>query len=286
VAVYTMGPPVAMPGNRAITWSDARISNLDTLYARALRRLTELQVPQVSYVVTALDLSEIQVTESEAVTLGDNVHLVDDDLLVDQSVRIVKIVKDLGDSAALTLTLENAPQDFADYMADVIAVTQAIDDPLQLESDHVSLTADYTLQEWQYSALGVLTGRIDGAKIQRGTLPETMFGEVTADQTGLGTVQRYQVRLLDPIDNSYLAGSRITDLGLSSAYIDDAQVPDDDAPALQVGDRVRITIPSMAQRTLGEKPRATPGPTAVGGGGGGGGGTAQYQFVCNEGDSA
>ena len=268
MAVYSVGPPVAVAGFRSGTWSDQRIANIATLYDRAKRRLADLQAPEASYRVSAADLSEFRIADEEALTLGEEAHLTDDDLGFDLNVQVVELEKDLGDSGRMTLTLKSVRRDLADYIAEIMdggAVGPS--DPSNLTPDSISL------DDWVYDD----TDYIDGGQIARGTLPETFHGTITEDQT-VGSAQAYQVRFHDPATGTFPTAQRLIDLGWPSSYVDGARVADDDAAPLSVGDEVSVTVPSIGQAAAGEEARigAGTGAGVVAG--------AQYLFVANEGD--
>lgn len=270
MVVYSLGPPQGCSGFGSSVWKDERITTPGSLYTYAARKLDTLARPEIAYTITAADLAGVRLADHEELSLGELVHVIDDDLAIDAWVRVVALERGLGEANDMALELDTRTRDATDYLADAIEATT---DVSPASGAPPAWQSDETDEEG--NAL------IDGAMIARGTLPETFLAEITEDQT-TGSEQRYQVEILDPIDGSALTEAQIEALGLDSATIDNAMVPDDTAPALSVGSRMPVKLPSTSQRGLGELPLLTPpGATASVGAS-----TAQWLFVSTEGEQS
>ena len=271
MAVYSLGPPQGVSGFKCATWKDERFNSPGSLLASAVRRLDSLTRPEISYRITATDLAGVRLADHEELSLGELVHVIDDALGLDAWVRVVAIERGLGEANDIGLELDTATRDATDYIAD--AIEAATIDLTETGGAPPAWQSDKTDEDG--NAL------IDGAMIERGTLPETFLAEITADTT-TGSEQRYTVEVLDPIDGSALSAAQIEALGLDSATITNAMVPDDTAAALSVGSRMPMKLPSRAQRSAGEHPLLTPPGFATGSGST----TAQWLFISTEGEQS
>lgn len=118
---YIQADTVSTYGVIAKTWVDRSIENPDTLKARALAILEELKVPRITYRVDASELYKITNDELDKFRLGTLIRIIDEDLGIDFTSRVVKYSKgDLfGNPAAVSLEIANKTQDVASALADL-----------------------------------------------------------------------------------------------------------------------------------------------------------------------
>jgi len=118
---YLQADTVAQYGVIAKTWVDRSIENAETLKARAQAILEELKIPRVTYRVDASELYKITNDELDKFRLGTLVRVIDEELGIDFTSRVVKYSKgDLfGNPAAVSLEIANKTQDVALSLADL-----------------------------------------------------------------------------------------------------------------------------------------------------------------------
>jgi len=101
---------------------DKSITHPDTLLAWANLKLAELKDPEITYRISTLDLSQSTETDYsfEALQLGSTVKIIDEDLGIDVSVKVVKIEHpDLSHPEQMILELSTRTKDITDTLLEV-----------------------------------------------------------------------------------------------------------------------------------------------------------------------
>jgi len=118
---YIQASTASTYGVIAKTWVDRSIENAETLKARAEAILEEIKTPRITYRVEASELYKITNDELDKFRLGTLVRVIDEELGIDFTSRVVKYSKgDLfGNPAAVSLEIANKTQDVASALADL-----------------------------------------------------------------------------------------------------------------------------------------------------------------------
>jgi len=159
---------------------DRSITHPDTLLAWAQLRLAELKNPPISYRVDSVDLSkQTDVDFSfESLQLGSTVVVIDEDLGINVSVKVVQIEHpDLSKPQEMILELATRTKDITDTLAEVYD-RQQFDDHVAtvIGAGQVIVKGTFTVIDWVTA--GETT--IDGGNIETGT--------IIADAIGAGTI--------------------------------------------------------------------------------------------------
>lgn len=118
---YLDAPTAAQYGVVSKIWVDQRYTNAETLKAAAQALLNELQMPKISYSVQAADLYPITGELEDSFWPGQLVRVIDDDLGIDLSARLIKVNKGdvMGNPGAVTLEIANKSANIAQDLADL-----------------------------------------------------------------------------------------------------------------------------------------------------------------------
>ena len=92
---------------------DKSITDANALYAWAVLRLAEMKVPRTSYMVDMVNLAAMG-WDFEALQLGSIVDIIDEDMGIDISARIVRITRDLSDPKNIQIEISNIGKDIID----------------------------------------------------------------------------------------------------------------------------------------------------------------------------
>ena len=102
-------------------WVDRRHENAEILYNAALAMLEALKIPRISYKVEGADLYQVSRDPLERFRLGANVRVVDEELGIDFTARVVGLSKAdvVGAPGDIGLEIANAPEDIAGSIAEL-----------------------------------------------------------------------------------------------------------------------------------------------------------------------
>lgn len=102
-------------------WADRRYENVQSLYDAAKAMLEIAKKPKVSYELEAADLYKITGASIDKFTEGALIHIYDDEMGIDENIRVTKITKpDIkGEPGNIQLELANKTKDAADTITDL-----------------------------------------------------------------------------------------------------------------------------------------------------------------------
>ena len=113
--LYIDADTQAVYGIISRVWVDRRHENAEILYNAALAMLEALKIPRISYKVEGADLYQVSRDPLERFRLGANVRVVDEELGIDFTARVVGLSKQdvVGAPGDIGLEIANAPEDIA-----------------------------------------------------------------------------------------------------------------------------------------------------------------------------
>ena len=161
------------------------ITHPDTLLAYALLKLEELKNPVITYRVDAVDLSQSEELNFsfEALQLGSIIKVLDEDLGIDVSVKVVKIEHpNLLKPQEMTLELANRSKDITDTLTEVYDAKQLQDHvATKIGAGQVIIKGTFSVIDW------VTEGEtyIKGGYIRTGLLESTNWGAAAGSQFNL-----------------------------------------------------------------------------------------------------
>lgn len=162
---------------------DKSITHPDTLLAWALLRLAETKNPSITYSVDTVDLSKFDPGfDFDALLLGSTVKVIDEDLGIDVSVKVVKIEHpNLSHPEQMVLELATRIKDIADSLLEVYD-RQQFDHHVAttIGAGNVIVKGTFTVLDW---ATGGET-TIDGSNIETGTVTLSMLNFVALTSSG------------------------------------------------------------------------------------------------------
>lgn len=150
--------------------ADRSITHPDTLLAWANLKLAELKNPPISYRVNSIDLSKQLETDFafEALQLGSTVVVIDEDLGINVTVKVVRIEHpNLGEPQKMILELATRTKDITDTLTEVHDIQQLEQHvATEIGAGQVIVKGTFTVKDWVTS--GETT--IKGSVIQTGTI--------------------------------------------------------------------------------------------------------------------
>lgn len=150
---------IAAYGVRAFSITDKRVKHEATLTAMAQRVLDERKDPITQYTVSAIDLSQLLEGDYrfEAWKLGDDYRVIDDVYGIDETVRALKITRDLDNPLQNQIELVSLRRPLSDLLGqikeDVMAVQQ--------------VAADVALSDSMPTAIGTTAGPGTSEEVSR-----------------------------------------------------------------------------------------------------------------------
>lgn len=224
---YTLHPLSSMPGRRTAICINTEIADPATLREYGLRQLARVSRPPVEYDVDVADVSAVRTVSGERAGLGDWADVVDEELGIAVRVRLVEVDRSLDEPSQIRVQFDNRSRDLSDMVADVVAATEDPEQTEWLPGGQVSLDGtDPDMPVGDFSVPG------EEGPATAGNWPtRVQLGEVIA-VNGTGIDRTYKVLLLSNEDRSD-----------TEEEVDNAVVPDPNAPALTVGDHVAVSLP-------------------------------------------
>jgi phage minor structural protein len=152
--------------------TDKSITDPDVLLAWANLKLAEMKDPRASYSVDMVNLEAMGWT-FENLQLGSIVKVIDEDMGIDISARIVKIIRDLTDPGNIKIEISNIVKDFID-------TSQGVYDTQQFESHiatkigagQVVVLGEFVVSDWLTGG----TTNIKGDYIRSGVIQSNNWG--------------------------------------------------------------------------------------------------------------
>lgn len=100
---FTIYPAVNISGFKEGSFVDERIETVDMLHNTALVKLKEYQKPSFSHSAKAIDLSKIRQAQYEIFEVGEVIHIIDEELDIDDMAKIVRADWPIGRPSELKL---------------------------------------------------------------------------------------------------------------------------------------------------------------------------------------
>lgn len=183
--LYQVFGAVAMPGNTLNFFKDGRIQKHDSLKLRTKELLRKIQQPEISYRLDAADLSVIKLSDTDLISLGDRVRIIDEDLLIFVNTFVAEVSRELSNPAATKVQLETRRRTIASSLVD-ITKEQVPQADMEIGTEQVEIGWEpgddedtdppFTLVKWQHEEDETA---IDGAEIFSPSIPpETVFTDV------------------------------------------------------------------------------------------------------------
>lgn len=116
--LYVIYGSISLPGKTTNFLKDDRIQLHDSLKLRTQELLRKLRFPEVSYEVEAGDLSAVQLSDVGAISVGDRVRVIDEDLAVFVETFVTEIERPLDNPAAAKVHLETRQRTIATALAE------------------------------------------------------------------------------------------------------------------------------------------------------------------------
>ena len=115
---YIDADTAAVWGVKCSVWTDTRITDAETLKARAAQVLEGFKNPYITYTAKAIDLARLTGYSWDEFMPGKLVRVMDGEHGIGFEARIVGVRKDdlLGDPGGVEITIANAPRDAADSL--------------------------------------------------------------------------------------------------------------------------------------------------------------------------
>ncbi|GAG98053.1 unnamed protein product, partial [marine sediment metagenome] len=111
---------IATYGTLTHSWTDKSIGIAGTLLALGRLELTREKTPPITYKIQAADLSIYDGFSFDALKLGSIVTVIDEELGIDVSVRVTRLIKpDLLAPQKMHLELSNKTKSLADSISDI-----------------------------------------------------------------------------------------------------------------------------------------------------------------------
>jgi phage minor structural protein len=151
---------------------DKSITHPDTLKSWADLQLVEMATPLTSYTVDMVNLVAMGWT-FEDLELGSYVTVIDEDLGIEISARIVKIVRDLSDPLNIQVEISNPGKDITDTLTGVYDVQQFNNaTATKIGAGQVTVLGTFTVEDWVTAG----TTTISGNNIRSGVLQSNNWG--------------------------------------------------------------------------------------------------------------
>ena len=160
---------------------DKSITDPNVLYAWAVLKLAEMKDPRASYRVDMINLAAMG-WDFEKLQLGSIVKVIDEDLGIDISARVVKIIRDLSDPENIQVEISNVTYDIVDTMTGVYGNQQFQDHiATQIGAGQVTVLGDFYVSDWVTGG----TTAIKGAYIRTGNIESTNWAAGAGSQFNL-----------------------------------------------------------------------------------------------------
>jgi phage minor structural protein len=151
---------------------DKSITDPDVLLAWANLQLAGMKNPRASYTVDMVNLAAMDWT-FEALQLGSIVKVIDEDLGIDISARIVKITRDLSNPENIQVEISNVTRDIIDTMSGVYDNQQFSDHiATRIGAGQVVVLGEFVVSDWLTGG----TTNIKGDYIRSGVIQSNNWG--------------------------------------------------------------------------------------------------------------
>jgi len=177
-------PPAGWGGIYKRTFVEKSMTHPNTLLAWANLKLADVKDPPITYRVNTLDLSQSEDYDFsfDALQIGSNVKVIDEDIGIDVSVKVVKIEHpDMLHPENMIIELANRTKDIANALLEVYD-RQQFDSHVATVIGAGLVTINGTLMITDWISEGQTT--INGAKITTGTVTLTTLNFVPLSSSG------------------------------------------------------------------------------------------------------
>ncbi len=194
---YEIFDAIDLPGWVKGYFTDGRITLHETLKSRTEQKMTKLSAPEVSYSLDAADLSNVRISASEKISIGDRVRVVDEDHGFVVSTFIVGIDRPLDDPAKTKLQFETRWRDVTELLGDLAKESIRPKAPLELIPDNINLghtpaeelaleavtppispeIPPHSMRKWTHPTDKT---QIDGKEIFDGSIQKVFLARITA----------------------------------------------------------------------------------------------------------
>ncbi|MCJ7829371.1 MAG: phage tail protein [Dehalococcoidia bacterium] len=152
--------------------TDKSITDPDVLLAWANLQLADMKAPRASYSVDMVNLAAMGWT-FETLQLGSIVKVIDEDMGIDISARLVKITRDLTDPGNIKVEISNVVLDFIDSASGVYD-TQQFESHIatKIGAGQVVVLGEFVVSDWLTGG----TTNIKGDFIRSGVIQSNNWG--------------------------------------------------------------------------------------------------------------